>query len=152
MSKLLAQNKKARYDYFIEDKYEAGIALAGAEVKSIKAGKVSIKEAYAEIKNGEVFVQGMHVSHYFEAGTNNVDQIRKRKLLLHKSEIRKILKKTSEPGYSLIPLAVYVNDRGLVKMKIAVCRGKRKYDKRDVISKNEADKKIRRELKNRMKY
>ncbi len=152
MLKLLAQNKKARYDYFIEDTYEAGIVLIGSEVKSIKSGKVSIKESYAELKNNEIYVVGMHISHYFEAGINNVDQLRKRKLLLHKSEIRKISKKANLTGYSLIPLSVYINDRGLVKVKIGVCKGKKQYDKRDVIGKKDTDRYISRQLKNYNKY
>ncbi len=152
MSKLLAQNKKARHDYFIEDKYEAGISLTGAEVKSIKAGKVSIKEAYAEIKNGEVYVQSMHVASYEQASIYNVENLRRRKLLLHKSEIRKISKKIEQSGYTLVPLSVYVNDRGLIKIKIGVCKGKKMYDKRAVISKAESDRNIQRQMKNYNKY
>ncbi len=152
MSKLLAQNKKARYDYFIEDKYEAGISLTGAEVKSIKAGKVSVKEAYAEVKNGEVYVQSMHVASYEQASIYNVENLRRRKLLLHKSEIKKISKKLNLPGYTLMPLSVYINDRGLIKLSIGVCKGKKMYDKRAVISKAESDRHIQREMKNRGRY
>ncbi len=152
MSKLLAQNKKAWHEYFIEDKYEAGISLVGPEVKSIKAGKVSIKESYAEIKNNEVFISSMHVSQYNEASVYNVDSMRKRKLLLNKSEIRKIQKKVEQSGYTLVPLSIYVNDRGLIKVSIAVGRGKKKYDKRDSIMKAEADRHIERQMKNHSRY
>ncbi len=152
MSKLLTQNKKAWHDYFIEDKYEAGISLVGSEVKSIKAGKVSIKESYAEIKNNEVYIVSMHVSPYSEASIYNVDSLRKRKLLLHKSEIRKIQKKTDQSGYSLIPLSIYINDKGLIKVKIGIGKGKKKYDKRDSIIKSEADRNIQRQIKNHSRY
>lgn len=121
--KLLANNKKARHEYFIGEVYECGIELKGTEVKSIKKGKVSIKESYCMIENAEVFVYSMNVSPYTEGNIFNVDSLRKRKLLMHKSEIRKLIGKTKEQGYTLIPLRVYAKN-GLVKVEIAFAKGK----------------------------
>lgn len=149
MGKTLAQNKKARYEYFVDDSFEVGMVLKGTEVKSVRAGKVSIKEAYAEIRGGEVFVVGMHISPYEQGNINNVDPLRRRKLLLHKREILKLERKLKQDSYTLIPLAVYLSDRGLMKMNLGLCKGKRKYDKRDAISKRESDLRLQREIKNR---
>ncbi len=147
IGKLIANNKKARHDYFIEDSMEAGIVLVGTEVKSFRAGKVSIKESYAEIKGEEVWLKGMHVSPY-EFGTfNNVDPLRDRKLLLHKKEIRKLIGLIAQKGYTIVPLRVYINPAGKMKVEIGVAKGKRQYDKRQTIAKKEADRRIAREMK-----
>lgn len=145
--KLIAQNKKAWHDYFIEETYEAGIELFGTEVKSIRNGKASIKESYAEIKNGEVFILGMNVTPYDFGNRYNQDPIRVRKLLLHKREIAKLLGYTTRDGYTLVPLKVYINQRGLIKVEIAVAKGKKLYDKRDTLAKKDADRKIQKAIK-----
>jgi len=137
--KILANNKKARYEYFIEDTYEAGIVLKGTEVKSIRMGKVSIKESYAEINDGEVFVVGMNVTPYENGNRFNVEALRKKKLLLHKREIDKLIGYTTQKGFTLVPLKMYLNDKGLVKVELAVAKGKKLYDKRDSIAKREAN-------------
>ena len=145
--KLLAQNKKAWHDYFIEETYEAGIALFGTEVKSIRGGKVSIKESYAEIKDGEVFVTGMNVTPYDFGNRYNQDPLRVRKLLLHKREIAKLTNYTTREGYTLVPLKVYINERGLMKMLIEVARGKKLDNKPDTMAKKDADRHIQNTLK-----
>lgn len=137
--KLVANNKKARHDYFIEEVYEAGIVLTGTEIKSIRAGKVSIKESYAKIENGEMIVYGMNISPYEQGNRFNVDPLRPRKLLLHKQEIRKLIGYTTLKGLTIVPLTVYINEDGRAKMEIAVARGKKLYDKRDDIAKRDAD-------------
>ncbi len=147
IGKLIANNKKARHDYFIEDTIEAGIVLVGTEVKSFRAGKVSIKESYAEIKGEEVFVKGMHVSPYEFGNRNNVDPLRDRKLLLHKREIRKLIGLIAQKGYTIVPLRVYINTQGKMKVEIGIAKGKRQYDKRQTIAKKEADRRIAREMK-----
>ena len=129
--KLVANNKKAYHDYFIEETYEAGIVLTGTEIKSIRAGKVSIKESYAKIENGEMIVYGMNISPYEQGNRFNVDPLRPRKLLLHKQEIRKLIGYTTLKGLTIVPLTVYINEDGRAKMEIAVARGKKLYDKRD---------------------
>ncbi len=144
--KQLAENRKARHDYFIEDTYECGLALVGTEVKSIRGGKVNLKDSYAQIKNGEAFIIGMHVSPYEMGNIYNRDPFRPRKLLLHKSEIRKLLILSQADGYSLIPLRLYMRD-GLVKMELAVAKGKKLYDKRHDI----ADRDVKREMERSMK-
>jgi SsrA-binding protein len=140
--KLVANNKKARHDYFIEDTYEAGIALTGTEIKSIRAGKVSIKESYAKIQDGEVLLLGMNVSPYEQGNRFNVDPLRPRKLLLHKKEIRKLIGATTQEGMTLVPLRIYINKAGLAKVELAVARGKKLYDKRDAIAKKDAARKM----------
>lgn len=147
--KLVANNKKARHDYFIEETYEAGIALTGTEIKSIRAGKASIKEAYGKIDRGEVFLYGMNVSPYEHGNRFNVDPLRPRRLLLHKREIRKMIGATSEQGLTLVPLRLYINEKGMAKIEIAVARGKKLYDKRDDIAKKDAMRKIDRAIKAR---
>ncbi|MBM7561102.1 SsrA-binding protein SmpB [Fusibacter tunisiensis] len=145
--KLLAQNKKARHDYFIEDTYEAGIELFGTEVKSIRNGKVSIKEAYAEVKNGEIFILGMNVTPYDFGNRFNQDPVRTRKLLLHKREIHKIHALITRDGYTLVPLRVYLNGRGLIKVELAIAKGKKLYDKRETLAKKDANRRIQKVLK-----
>lgn len=144
--KIIANNKKARYEYFIEDTFEAGLVLKGTEVKSIRMGKVNIKESYADIKNGEVFVCGMNVSPYEKGNIQNVDPIRERKLLLNKREISKLIGYTTQDGYTLIPLNVYLNDKGLIKMELAVGKGKKLHDKRQTIAKRDSEKRIKQAL------
>ncbi|MBR3212855.1 MAG: SsrA-binding protein SmpB, partial [Firmicutes bacterium] len=125
--KLVANNKKARHDYFVEEAYEAGIVLTGTEIKSVRQGKVSIKESYAKVDNGEVMVYGMNISPYEQGNRYNVDPLRPRKLLLHKKEIRKLIGATTRDGMTLIPLRMYINERGRAKMEIGLCRGKKNY-------------------------
>ena len=140
--KLVANNKKARHDYFIEEVYEAGIVLTGTEIKSIRAGKVSIKESYAKIENGEMIVYGMNISPYEQGNRFNVDPLRPRKLLLHKQEIRKLIGYTTLKGLTIVPLTVYINEDGRAKMEIAVARGKKLYAKRDDIAKRDAERRM----------
>jgi SsrA-binding protein len=140
-TKLIASNKKARHEYFIEDTIEAGIVLTGTEVKSIRQGKVNIKESYASIENGEVFITGMHISPYEQGNIYNVDPVRKRKLLLHRREIRKLIGETQQKGFTLVPLSIYLKD-GLVKVEIALAKGKKLYDKRQTMAKKDAERRI----------
>ena len=135
--KLLSENRKARHEYFIEDTYECGIALIGTEVKSIRMGKVNIKDSYAKVKDGEIFVVGMHVSPYEKGNIFNRDPFRERKLLLHKREIRKLGVLSQADGYSLIPTKLYLKD-GKVKLELAVAKGKKLYDKRHDIAERDA--------------
>lgn len=140
--KIIATNKKARHEFFIEDTIEAGIVLKGTEVKSIRQGKVNIKESYANIQDGEVFINGMHISPYEQGNIYNVDPLRKRKLLLHKRQIRKLIGETKLKGLTLVPLSIYLKD-GKVKVEIAVAKGKKLYDKRQTIAKKDAERRIK---------
>ena len=144
--KLIANNKKAYHDYFIEDKYETGIVLAGTEVKSLRMGKCSIKESFIRIINEEVFIMGMHISPYEKGNIFNKDPLRVKKLLLHKSEIRKIAGKITEKGYTLVPLQVYFS-KGKVKVEIGVAKGKKLYDKRADIAKKDMQREAERDYK-----
>ena len=144
--KLIANNKKAYHDYFILDTYEAGISLAGTEVKSLRMGKCSIKEAFIRVENEEVYVYGMHISPYEKGNIFNKDPLRVRKLLLHKSEIRKLLGKTKEKGMTLVPLKVYFKD-SLVKVEIGLAKGKKLYDKRQDIAKKDQQREAQRDFK-----
>ena len=144
--RLIANNKKAYHDYFIEDTYEAGIELAGTEVKSMRMGKCSIKESFIQIDRGEVFVYGMHISPYEKGNIFNKDPLRTRKLLLHQYEIRKIAGKIAEKGYTLVPLKVYFKG-SLVKVEIGVAKGKKLYDKRQDIAKKDQKREAEREFK-----
>lgn len=144
--KIIANNKKARHDYFIEDTYECGIALVGTEVKSLRQGKVSLKESYADIKNGEVFIFQMNISPYEQGSYFNVDPLRPRKLLLHKQEIRKLIGLKQREGYTLIPLSLYFT-RGKVKVSLALAKGKKLYDKRHTIAEKDAKRKIQRNIR-----
>ena len=146
--KLAANNKKARHDYFIEETLEAGIVLTGTEIKSVREGKVSIKESFARVDNGEVWLYGMNISPYKQGNRFNVDPLRPRKLLLHKKEIRKLIGKVTLHGLTLVPLKIYINHKGLAKVELAVARGKKNYDKRDTMAKRDADRKIDRAVKN----
>lgn len=144
--KLIANNKKAYHDYFIDDKYEAGIELFGTEVKSIRMGKCSVKEAFVKIENGQVYVYGMHISPYEKGNIFNKDPLRVRKLLLHSYEIRKIEGKIREKGYTLVPLKVYFKG-SLVKVEIGVAKGKKLYDKRQDIAKKDQRREAERDFK-----
>ena len=144
--KLIANNKKAYHDYFIDETYEAGIALHGTEVKSMRLGKCSIKESFIRIENGEVFVYGMHVSPYEKGNLFNKDPLRVKKLLLHRAEINKLQGKIKEKGYTLVPLEVYFND-GKVKVEIGLARGKKLYDKREAIAKKDQRREAEKEFK-----
>ncbi len=144
--KLVANNKKAYFDYFIEDKWEAGIELYGTEVKSIRMGKVSIKESYIKIDKGEVYITNMHVSPYEKGNIFNKDPIRTRKLLLHRAEINKLIGKIAEKGYTIVPLQVYLKN-GLAKIEIGLGKGKKNYDKRDTIAKKDQRRDTEREFK-----
>lgn len=144
--RLIANNKKAYHDYFILDKYEAGISLAGTEVKSLRMGKCSIKEAFVRIEDGEVYIYGMHISPYEKGNIFNKDPLRVRKLLLHKSEINKLLGKTKEKGITIMPLRVYFKG-SLVKVEIGVAKGKKLYDKRQDIAKKDQQREAQRDFK-----
>ena len=144
--KLIANNKKAYHDFFIDETYECGIALHGTEVKSMRMGKCSIKEAFVRIEDGEVFVYGMHVSPYEKGNIFNKDPLRVKKLLLHKNEINKLLGKIKEKGYTLVPLQVYFKD-GKVKVEIGLARGKKLYDKREAIAKKDQRREAEKEFK-----
>ena len=149
--KQIANNKKAFHDYFIDEKYEAGISLAGTEVKSLRMGKCSIKEAYVRIERGEVIVFGMHISPYEKGNIFNKDPLRPRKLLLHRYEINKLESKLKEKGLTLIPLSVYFKD-SLVKVEVGLARGKKIYDKRQDIAKKDQRREAERDFKVRNLY
>ena len=144
--KIVAENRKARHSYFIEDTYEAGMVLLGTEVKSLRLGRVNLKDSYARIKKGEVFIHQMHIAPYPFAYYDNHDPLRKRKLLLHKNEIKKLYGKVNEKGFSLIPLRVYFQN-GKAKLTIALARGKRKYDKRETIRRRDQQRDLERSKK-----
>ena len=150
-TKLIANNKKAYHDYFIEDKYEAGISLHGTEVKSLRMGKCSVKESFIRIENGEVFIYGMHISPYEKGNIFNKDPLRVRKLLLHKGEINKITGKIAEKGYTLVPLQVYFKG-SLAKVEIGLAKGKKLYDKRQDIAKKDQRREAEKEFKVRNLY
>lgn len=145
-TRLIANNKKAYHDYFIEDTYEAGVELFGTEVKSLRMGKCSVKESFIRIEKGQVFIYGMHISPYEKGNIFNKDPLRVRKLLLHKSEIRKLLGKTKEKGMTLVPLKVYFKD-SLVKVEIGLAKGKKLYDKRQDIAKKDQQREAQRDFK-----
>ena len=147
-SKIIAQNKKAWHDYFVDEKYEAGIALFGTEVKSIRAGAVNLKDSYCSVKNGELFVLGMHVSPYEKGNIFNKDPMRIKKLLMHKYEINKLAGKLQQKGLTLVPLQVYLKG-GLVKVEVGLCKGKKNYDKRDATAARDAKREIDRTMKER---
>ncbi|MBR3037032.1 MAG: SsrA-binding protein SmpB [Lachnospiraceae bacterium] len=141
--KLIANNKKAWHDYFIEETFECGIELFGTEVKSMRLGKCSLKEAFVQIRNGEVFIYGMHISPYEKGNIFNKDPLRVRRLLMHKKEIGKLAGKVAQQGYTIVPLETYF-DHGLVKVQIALAKGKKLYDKRDAIAKKDARRDVER--------
>jgi SsrA-binding protein len=145
--KLIANNRKARHDFFIDEVYEAGIVLTGTEIKSIRQGKINLKESFAKVEKGEVVVYQMHISPYEQGNRYNVDPVRPRKLLLHKQQIRKLIGYTTQKGLTLVPLSVYIDERGRAKMELAIARGKKLYDKREDIAKRDSERRIQQELK-----
>lgn len=150
-SRLIAQNKKAYHDYFIEETYQAGIALAGTEVKSLRLGKCSLKESFIRIENGSAFIYNMHISPYEQGNIFNKEPLRTRRLLLHKHEINKISAAVTATGYTVVPLKVYF-DHGLVKLDIGIAKGKKLYDKRQTIAKNESAKRSRKRVQDQKSY
>lgn len=148
--KILAQNKKATHDYFIEETFETGIVLTGTEIKSIRAGKVNLRDSYARVERGEVFLYSMHVSPYEAGNRFNHDPLRSRKLLLHRGEIRKLIGATKEQGYSLVPLRLYLHG-GYCKVSLALAKGKKNYDKREAIAKRDANREIARAFREAQK-
>ena len=144
--KQVTSNKKAWHDYFVDEKYEAGIELVGTEVKSIRLGQINLKDAYCSFKDGELFVVGMHISPYEKGNLFNKDPLRTRKLLMHRAEIRKLESRCREKGYTIMPLKVYFKD-GRAKMEIGLCRGKKQYDKREDIAKKDQRREVEREFK-----
>ena len=145
-TKQVTANKKAYHDYFVEEKWEAGIELSGTEVKSIRAGAVNLKDAYCTFKDGEIFVRGMHISPYEQGNIFNKDPLRVRRLLMHKKEILSLFGKTKQDGYSVIPLSVYFRN-SRVKIEIGLCKGKKLYDKRDTIAKNDMRRQAEKDFK-----
>lgn len=146
----ITQNKKAYHDYFVEDTYEAGISLAGTEVKSIREGRVNLRDSYVSLKTGEAVIIGMHISPYEKGNIFNKDPLRERKLLLHKREISKLIGLSSQDGYTIIPLRMYFKN-SYVKVEIGVCRGKKDYDKREAIAEKESKRRIDRALKENLR-
>ena len=143
--RIVASNRKARHEYHIEDTIEAGLVLKGTEVKSIRRGRINVKESYATVENGEAYVYNMHISPYEQGNIHNVDPIRRRKLLLHKREIRRLNAAIAQKGYTLIPLSVYIKD-GLVKLELATAKGKKLYDRRQDIAKRDAERRMQQHL------
>ena len=146
--KPVAQNRKAYHEYFVEETYECGLSLEGTEVKSIRAGKINLKESYCMIRNGEIFAEGMHISPYEQGNIFNHDPLRPKKLLMHKSEIRKLAGIVSRQGYALIPLKVYLKD-GRMKLELGLCKGKQLHDKRDSAADRDAQREIQRAFSRR---
>jgi SsrA-binding protein len=151
MSKIIASNKAARRDYEIIETLEAGIELRGSEVKAIRAGNINLNDSFARIEKGEIFLYNTHISPYAEASYLNVDPLRVRRLLLHKNQIRKLYSNLSQRGFTLIPLSIYFNESGIAKMELALCKGRRLFDRREAIKLREADLEMRRALKGRRK-
>lgn len=149
--KLIASNKKAFRDYQVLEKIEAGIELKGSEVKSVRRGRVNLKDSFARIDNTEILLYNTHISPYEEASYLNVEPLRVRKLLLHKNQISKLWQRVSQRGFSLIPLNIYFNDQGLVKLELALCKGKKLYDRREAIKQREEKLRLRKILKTRRK-
>ena len=147
--KIVSSNKKARHDYFFEETYEVGIVLTGTEIKSVRAGGMSLRDSFAKIENGEVICYGVNISPYEKGNRYNTDPLRPKKLLLNKREIRKLIGYVSQEGLTLIPVQVYLNERGRAKMELAVAKGKKLYDKREDIAKRDAKRDAEREFKNR---
>ena len=148
--KVVAQNRKAFHDYFVEEKLECGVALFGTEVKSIRQGRVNLKESWAQVRKGEIWVEGMHISPYEQGNIFNRDPLRPKKLLLHRKEIRKLDGLVMRQGYTLVPLSMYFRD-GRVKVELGLCRGKHLHDKRDDMAKRDSDREIRRALREKQK-
>jgi len=150
--KIVANNKRAYHEYFIEDRYEAGIVLTGTEIKSVRGGKVSLKESYDKIEDGEMFIYQMNISPYEQGNRYNVNSLRPRKLLLHKEEIRKLLGYVQQKGLTLVPLSLYLDQNGRAKIELGVARGKKLYDKREDAAKKDAMRRMDQEQKSRNNY
>ncbi len=148
--KLIAENRKARFNYFVEDTYECGIALVGTEVKSVKGGNISFPDAFAEIINGEVYLKNFHISEYSFSSIFNHNPDRPKKLLLHKEEIKRLIRKVEEKGYTLIPLDFYLKN-GRVKTTLGVCKGKKMFDKRETIKNRDIDRDTQREIASKLR-
>ena len=149
--KIIASNKSASFEYFIEEKYEAGIALAGTEVKSVRAGTVNLKDSYCSFDKGEIFVLGMHISPYEHGNIFNTDPLRKKKLLMHRREIMKLQGLVQQKGYTIVPLSLYFSGSH-VKVEVGLCRGKKLYDKRDALAEKQAGREIDRRIREQSKY
>ena len=149
--KIIAQNRKAYHDYFVDEKYEAGIALFGTEVKSVRGGAVNLKDSYCSVKNGELFVIGMHISPYEKGNIFNREPLRDRKLLMHKKEIMKLSGLMTQKGYTLVPLSLYFSGKN-VKVEVGLCRGKKLYDKRDALAEKQTNREIDRRMRDQSKY
>ena len=147
--KPVAQNKKAYHEYFVEETYECGLSLKGTEVKSMRQGRINLKESFCMIRNGEIFAEGMHISPYEQGNIFNTDPLRPKKLLMHKNEIRKLAGLVSRQGYTLIPLKVYLKD-GRMKLELGLCRGKHLHDKRDAAAERDAKREMDRAVRQRM--
>jgi len=147
-AKTVARNKRARHDYHVVDAIEAGIVLKGTEVKSVRLGKIQLVDGYARIENGEIFLHGAHISPYEYGNRFNVDPVRRRKLLLHRSEIRRLHRQVMEKGMTLVPLSAHIRN-GVVKIEIGVCRGKKAFDKRETLAKRDAEREMARALRRR---
>ncbi len=150
-TKTVAQNRKAFHDYFVEERYECGIALFGTEVKSMRAGRVSLKESWAVVRGGELWVEGMHISPFDQGSYFNRDPLRPKKLLMHKKEIRKLSGDAARDGYTLIPLSVYLKD-GRMKLELGLCKGKQLHDKRDSEARRDADRQIQRAMRSHNRH
>lgn len=148
--KIVAENRKARFDYFIEDTYECGIALEGTEVKSVKNGNISFPDAFAEISNGEIWVKNLHISEYSYSSIFNHNPDRPKKLLLHKEEIKKLTRKIDTKGYTLVPISIYLK-QGRVKLSLGVCKGKKQFDKRETIKNRDVERDIQREFSKKIR-
>lgn len=150
--KVVAQNKKAYHDYFIDDKIEAGISLAGTEVKSVKMGSINLKDSYADVKDGSVFLIGAHISPYEKGNIFNRDPLRDKRLLLHKREILKLKSYVQKDGMTLVPLSCYITDNGFVKIELGVARGKKLYDKREALAQKDSQRNAERYASDKNKY
>lgn len=149
--RLIASNKKAYHDYFVDETFETGIELTGTEVKSLRQNKANLRDSFATVRNGEVWLHGVHISAYSHGNRANVDPDRKRRLLLHKKEIRYLIGKTKERGFTLIPLKLYFSERNMVKVELGLARGKKNYDKRDSIAARDQKRDVERALRERQK-
>ncbi len=143
----VATNRKARHEYFIEDTYEAGIVLTGTEIKSVRLGQVSLQDGFVLVRGGEAWLMNVHIAHYEMGNRNNHDETRRRKLLLHRREIAKLFAQATQRAWTIVPLKVYINEKGLAKVQIGLVRGKQQHDKRDTIAKRDADRDLRRAMK-----
>lgn len=150
-AKTIASNRKVEHEYFVEDRFEAGIALRGSEMKSVRAGRVQLRESYVRVEKDEVWLLNAHISIYDPAARQNHDPLRPRKLLLHRREIRKLAEKVKLKGYTVVPIDLHLTEKGLAKLTIALAKGKRQYDKRQTIARRESERNIERALRNRVK-